>query len=212
MRLDDFVNDNTIRRIVYSVGQTCCDLRDQYVAVQDDTPEAWGIGNALGYFGFGGLKSASRPATPGEDAQKEFGELPGPEVSILLATYDFGDANKLFCHNLVTLSAETKGSPPPLSGLLSLSSYLFQHAHRSTRATLYTYLVLFVLQVLVEDQVLMKRLCSEESKMSVRLCRQRPPNMPLIKGERSSIIFFIEATIDCINHNLRKRLDVDMYL
>jgi hypothetical protein len=212
LRLDDFVNDNTIRQVVYSVGQACCNLRDEYVAIQDDTPEAWGIGNALGYFGLGSLKAASRPATPGEDAQKEFSELPSPAISILLATYDFVDANKLFCHNLVTLAPETKGSVSPLSGFLSLSSYLFQHAHRSSRATLYTYLTLFILQILVEDQVLMKRLCSDDSKMTVRLCRQRAPHLPLVKGERISIVYFIEVAMDCINHNLRKRLDVDLYL
>lgn len=131
---------------------------------------------------------------------------------MLLATYDFANANKLFCFNLVTFAAEKKGEPSPLSSFLSLTSYLFQHAHRSSRATLYTYLSLFVLRILVEDQILAKRLCSEEAKISVRLCRQRQPYLPMVKGERVPSSIFLDLMVDGINHNLRRRLDVDFYM
>lgn len=131
---------------------------------------------------------------------------------MLLPTYDFANANKVFCFNLVTTQAMNKGDPSPLSAFLSLTSYLFQHAHRSTRASLYTYLSLFVLQILVEDQPLVKRMCSEESKLSVRMCRQRQPYLPLMKGDRIPIAVIIDLITDCINHNLRRRLDVDLYM
>lgn len=126
--------------------------------------------------------------------------------------YDFANANKLFCFNFVTLAAEKKGEPSPLSSFLSLTSYLFQHAHRSTRATLYTYLTLFITQILVEDQVLVKRLSSEESKMSVRLCRQRQPFLPIVNGDRLPTAIILDLMVDGINHNLRRRLDVDYYM
>lgn len=137
---------------------------------------------------------------------------PGPEIGVLLSTYDFANANKVFCFNLVTLQSEKTGGPSPFSAYLSLTSYLFQHAHRSTRASLYTYLSLFVLQILVEDQLLLKRLCSDETKLSVRLCRQRQPYLPIVKGERIPAAVILDLMVDGINHNLRRRLDVDLYV
>jgi hypothetical protein len=137
---------------------------------------------------------------------------PGPEAGILLSTYDFANANKVFCFNLITLQPEKKTDVSPLSAYLSLASYLFQHAHRSARAALYSYLSLFILQILVEDQALVKRLCSEESKLAVRLCRQRQPYLPLVKGDRVPATVVMDLMIDAINHNLRRRLDVDFYM
>ena len=137
---------------------------------------------------------------------------PGPEAGTLLTTYDFANANKVFCFNLVTLQADKKMDASPLSAYLSLTSYLFQHAHRSARAASYAYLSLFILQTLVEDQVLLKKLCSEESKLAVRLCRQRQPYLPLVRGERVPATVVLDLMIDGINHNLRRRLDYDFYM
>ena len=77
---------------------------------------------------------------------------------------------------------------------------------------MYTYLSLFVLQILVEDQLLLKRLCSDETKLSVRLCRQRQPYLPIVKGERIPAAVILDLMVDGINHNLRRRLDVDLYV
>jgi hypothetical protein len=137
---------------------------------------------------------------------------PDPEIGMLLATYDFANANKVFCSKLVTFQPEAKGDASPLSAYLSLTSYLFQHAHRSTRAALYTYLSLFIVRILVEDQLLVKRLCSEESKLPVRLCRQRQPYLPLVKGDRVPAAVILDLMVDGINHNLRRRLDVELYM
>lgn len=136
---------------------------------------------------------------------------PGPEIGVLLSTYDFANANKVFCFNLVSTEAAEKGDTSPMSAFLSLTSYSLQHAHRSQRAALYTYLHLFILQLLVEDQSLVKRLCSEENKLSVRLCRQRQPYLPLVKGERTAAAVIIDLVVDGINHNLRRRLDIEFY-
>jgi hypothetical protein len=137
---------------------------------------------------------------------------PGPEIGVLLSTYDFANANKVFCFNLVTLQSPEKGQPSPLSAYLSMTSYLLQHAHRSTRAALYTYLSLFILQILVEDQLLVKRLCSDESKLAVRLCRQRQPFLAQVSGERVPAAVILDLMIDGMNHNLRRRLDVEFYM
>lgn len=131
---------------------------------------------------------------------------------MLLSIFDFANANKVFCYNLVTFGLGNKNRPSPFSEFLSLTSYMFQHAHRSTRAALYTYTSLFVLQVLVEDQSLSKRLCSDESKLSVRLCRQRQPYLPIVRGERVPVAIILDMMSDGISHNLRRRLDVDFYM
>lgn len=130
---------------------------------------------------------------------------------MLLSTYDFANANKLFCFSLATLSAERKGEPSAISSFLSLTSYLVQHAHRSNRASLYTYINLFTLQLLLEDQVLAKQICSDESKTTVRLCRQRQPYLPVVRSERALAACFLDIMVDAINHNLRRRLDVELY-
>lgn len=135
---------------------------------------------------------------------------PGNQAAVLLATYDFTHANKLFCFNFVTLAPE-KGEEQPFASYLSLTSYLLTHAHLSQRTTLYAHLSLMVFRLLIEDPVLCKRMCSEESKAIVRLCRQRQPYLPLVRNERVLATALIDTMIDGINHNLKRRLDVNMY-
>ncbi|GAB7349143.1 hypothetical protein MBLNU459_g8085t1 [Dothideomycetes sp. NU459] len=98
IRLADFVNDDTIKKIARSFSRTCAYLRDQYVAIQEDAPEAWSIGGTLSYIGLGAL-AGSKPATPvlTEDEMKTlFVEQPKTEAAALIAVYDFALANKIF--------------------------------------------------------------------------------------------------------------------
>lgn len=129
----------------------------------------------------------------------------------MLATYDFAYANKLFCLNLISLPSE-KGQEPPLSSFLSLTSYLLQHAHISPRTTQYSHLCLLIIRILTEDQITCKRICSDESKIDVRLCRQRSPYLPSVHGARIVAASILDAMLDGINHNLRRRLDVNLYI
>jgi hypothetical protein len=64
LRLDDFVNDAIIQKIIASFGDSCTALRDAYVAVQEDMPEPWSLGSTLSYIGLGVLSPTSRPTTP----------------------------------------------------------------------------------------------------------------------------------------------------
>jgi hypothetical protein len=68
LRLDDFVNEGTIQKIIKSVGLTCDNVREKYVAIQDDLPEGWSITNPLSIIGLG-AKAASPIADP--EATKE---------------------------------------------------------------------------------------------------------------------------------------------
>ena len=78
MRLDDFVNDSIIKKIVLAVGQTCKLARDKYVAIQNDMPEGWNLSSTLSYIGLGALTPGSRPSTPvvpDEVAKLHFADL-----------------------------------------------------------------------------------------------------------------------------------------
>ncbi|KAI9869469.1 MAG: hypothetical protein M1813_000258 [Trichoglossum hirsutum] len=215
LRLDDFVNETIIRKIIKSIGQTSSLSRDRYIAIQDDLPEGWNFNSTLTFFGLGGLAPGAKPPTPAPnpDAAKAlFAALPGPEAAVLLATYDFTNANKLFCFNLVSSPAETKREESPFGAYLSLTSYILSHAHRSVRSTLYAHLNLLVVRIIVEDPVLLKLMCSDESKTTVRLCRHKQPYLPLVRNERVLATAIFDTMIDGINHNLRRRLDVGFIL
>jgi len=80
------------------------------------------------------------------------------------------------------------------------------------RTSFYSHLNLLIIRLLVEDQVLCKRICSPESKAAVRLCRQRQPFLPLMRHERVLAASILDIMIDALNHNLRRRLDVDLYI
>ncbi|KAK7980799.1 hypothetical protein PG989_013256 [Apiospora arundinis] len=196
LRLNDFVNEAAIQKVIRCVGQTCKNLRGQYVEILEDLPEGWSITSALTMFGLssiapGAKAGPKKPTYDPEVAKQMFAKLPGEDAAVLLGTYDFSHANKLFCFNLVTLPAE-KGDEQPFSSFVSLTSYLLQHAFLSNRATNYAHLSLMVLRLIIEDQVLCKRLCSEE------------------RG-RILATSVLDTMIDGINHNLRRRLDVSLY-
>ncbi len=75
---------------------------------------------------------------------------------------------------------------------------------------MYAYLTTLILLVLVEDAALAKVIC--ETTAQVRLCRQRPPYLPLVQNERPYACAILDLLTDGINHNLRKRLDTSLYL
>ncbi|KAL8303163.1 hypothetical protein RB600_006868 [Gaeumannomyces tritici] len=218
LRLNDFVNEATIQKIIGGVGSGCRALRADYIDVQEDHPEGWSLSSALSLLGLGAMapggKPPAKPTYDAETAKKMFAVLPGQKAPMLLATYDFAHANKLFCFNLVTLPAE-KDEEQAFASFISLTSYLMQHAYLTERATLYGHLNLMVFRLLVEDPVLCRRMCSDESQVPVRLCRHRPPHLPWPPrggGEaRTLVAAVMDVMVDGINHNLRRRLDAPLY-
>ena len=104
-----------------------------------------------------------------------------------------------------------KNEESPFSSFLSLTSYQLHHAYRSTRVAHYAELNLFTLRILVEDPTLCKHICSDDGKRKVRICRQRQPYLPLVSGDRVLATVIFDIMIDTITHNLRRRLDVNIY-
>ena len=73
VRLEDFVNETGIIKIVQSIGIACSHSRNHYVAVQDDATEGWTLANTLAYISFGVLSSSKgvKPHPPQGDDLKE---------------------------------------------------------------------------------------------------------------------------------------------
>lgn len=46
----------------------------------------------------------------------------------------------------------------------------------------------------------------------MRLCRQRQPYLPLVRNDRILATSILDTMVDGINHNLRRRLDVGLYI
>ena len=78
LRLDDFVNELAIQKIVQGIGQSCVALRNGYAAVQDDVPEGWSLTSTLTFFGLRALAPGARSksaAPSAEDAKEMFSAL-----------------------------------------------------------------------------------------------------------------------------------------
>ncbi|KAF4548238.1 Hypothetical protein D9617_30g011430 [Elsinoe fawcettii] len=210
-RMARLADETIMTKINETIGAGCAALRDKYVSIQNDIPEGWSLGGTLGYVGLGslaGVKPAPVPPTE-EEAKIMFAEQPSSEVAILLALYDLISQNKGFALSFASEASNKDKSCTGFSELCSFSSYLLQHAYRSSRAALYSHLVLLILRMLVEDPAVMKKLT--EVTADVRLCRQRQPYLPVAKGERPYTAILLDIAMDCLNHNLRTKLDVNLY-
>ena len=205
--------------------------RNHYVAIQDDMVEGWTVSNTLTSIGLRVLApTKSTPQTKPENLNGDFGNLcvssglyadldtrltpfrPDSNVTVLLGVYEFSSANKVFCYNLITCPGDSNNAESPISAYLSFTSYLLHHAYRSQRAGTYGILCLLVLRIIIEDLGLCKELCNIENTTIVRLCRQRQPFLPAISKPRPSITVVLDIIIDTINHNLRRHLDLHLYI
>lgn len=137
---------------------------------------------------------------------------PSHRATVLLGVYDFTNANKVFCANLVSCPSTSKTVEAPFSAFLSYTSYLVHHAYRSSRATTYALLHFLILRIIIEDLALCKILCDPEVLLAVRLCRQRQPFLPAIQKARLAAAPILDILLDTINHNLRRHLDIPLYI
>jgi hypothetical protein len=79
LRLNDFVNEATIQKIIRCVGYTCQKLRMQYLDVLEDLPEGWTLSSTLHLVGLGaiapGPKPEKRPVYDAETQKQMFAKL-----------------------------------------------------------------------------------------------------------------------------------------
>ena len=77
-RLEDFVNETTIQKIVRGLGSASLMSRDRYVAIQEDITEGWNLSSALTYIGLGVLaptKPTPIPAAKPDEMKEDFSNL-----------------------------------------------------------------------------------------------------------------------------------------
>ena len=219
MRLRDFINEEVMNKIIDCVGRVSMNSRDTYTALQDDTVDGLlgGVTKMVtGYVPFGlasrlGLSGSNTPPVRvAGDIDEAFGRLPDPEIAVLLMSYEFSHANKAF--SLAFIRAKgLLGGETPFGVFLSLTSYLTTQQSRSLRATLYSRLAIFIIRHLIDDSSLMALLQHEDTKSKIRICRQRQPSLPLVSKERKLVEGILDICVGGIDHNLRRRLDVELY-
>jgi len=137
---------------------------------------------------------------------------PDPETAILLMPYEFSHANKAFSLIFLKAKAPASVTETPFGSFLSLTSYLTTQQSRSLRSTLYSRLALLMIRNMVDDSSLMAILHHEDTKSRIRICRQRQPFLPVVTKERKLVEGLIDICVGGIDHNLRRRLDVELYL
>lgn len=69
-----------------------------------------------------------------------------------------------------------------------------------------------MLRLMAEDPALCKAICEPTAALTVRLCRQRQPLLPSHPTPRPPAASILDILIDALNHNLRRRLDIPLYI
>ena len=153
LRLEDFVNENVVQKIINGFSETCASLRKGYTDVIDDLPTdpSWTLANTLSYIGLGMLApiKAINPIAAPEDYKEKFGVL---YVTIALkhgyALTAIDQAPKLqyfllFMTSLMPINSSTTTSFQPLPSLrphsahTSLWSLTFSTTLTAPRAQLF---------------------------------------------------------------------------
>ena len=73
LRLEDFINEGVIQKIVRGLGSAISLSRDSYVAIQEDIAEGWTLSNTLAYLSLGLLApgKGTKPPPPSAEGLKE---------------------------------------------------------------------------------------------------------------------------------------------
>ena len=218
-RLEDFVDESSIRLLIDSFAETCRSIRSDYTSIHDDSAPVLTLSSALSYVGLRSLSpDARKPPPPSEEEAKQlFNALPSPLASTLLPTYTFVSANKIFASALLSTPSGPSTTETPLASFLGSTSYLCHHAHRSQRGSTYANFSLLIIRLLFEDPMTARPIChaTAQALPFVRLARQRAPFLPLpqpsLAHPRPPAAIILDIATDTLSHNLRRRLDISLY-
>ncbi|CAB4429276.1 unnamed protein product [Rhizophagus irregularis] len=237
-KLIDIKGEAVFEKIMEVLSSTCIKCQGQYIEIQeDDEANKYLISTVVSYVGsiLPWYGSGTKQHSNVSDPELAFVRLPSANVAILLSFYDMVNNNKRFVDyitksiarfsipsrpqfndNPATTTEDNKKSAeigrdcPYFCDFLSLSSYLLQH-NRTNRTASYANLILLTLVILVEDASFNEIICEDERQFVVRLCRQRPPLLQNAKFPRPLVGVILDVVIGFINHNLRRKLQTDLY-
>ncbi|RGB43093.1 hypothetical protein C1646_681681 [Rhizophagus diaphanus] len=237
-KLIDIKGEAVFEKIMEVLSSTCIKCQEQYIEIQeDDEANKYLISTVVSYVGsiLPWYGSGTKQHSNVSDPELAFVRLPSANVAILLSFYDMVNNNKRFVDHITKSiarfsipsrpqfndnpatttednkkSAEIGRDCPYFCDFLSLSSYLLQH-NRTNRTASYANLILLTLVILVEDASFNEIICEDERQFVVRLCRQRPPLLQNAKFPRPLVGVILDVVIGFINHNLRRKLQTDLY-
>ncbi|KAH9937283.1 uncharacterized protein B0H18DRAFT_969928 [Fomitopsis serialis] len=209
-------NERLMRKICWASNFAADAVVKAYQNVLDDAPPSLSAT-------FGTFLSAMRPdralsSTPVDQPRELFKDQPIEACVILLPIFEFLHANESF-HTILleplTTDAEQQATsriPSLPYTLLTVASYLLTHASsvHAPRAIGYAHLSLNILLVMAESKIIMELFCNK-GDADIRLCRQRPPLLPLT-GPRPPVCAVLDCCVLWLRHNLHKRLEVHSYL
>ncbi|GET00373.1 UPF0668 protein C10orf76 homolog [Rhizophagus clarus] len=237
-KLIDIKYEVVFEKIMNVLSSTCIKCQSQYIEIQeDDESNKYLISTVVSYVGsiLPWYGSGTKQHSNVSDPELAFVRLPSANIAILLAFYDMVNNNKRFVDYITKSiarfsipsrpqfndnpttetennikSTETGRDGPYFCDFLSLSSYLLQH-NRTNRTASYANLILLTLVILSEDASFNEVICENERQFAVRLCRQRPPLLQNAKFPRPIVGVILDIVIGFINHNLRRKLQTDLY-
>ncbi|KAK4519064.1 uncharacterized protein ATC70_009294 [Mucor velutinosus] len=205
-----------LENIIHMYTVTLTSLRSRYIELNDD--EETLSKSVVTYMSR--LFYSSAPAAPTEaENSKSLSALPSAQTALLLPLFDLINGNPYFIHTIVNVCSkiDSESSTTPsstkstlLTSLISFASYLFEN-NRTERTSIYARLLLTILLRLTEENSIMNYIARDGSAAAVRLCRQRPPLLPLNKSSRPLFCTILDDMLLFIRHNIRKKLDLTSY-
>ncbi|KAI8380721.1 hypothetical protein BD560DRAFT_431913 [Blakeslea trispora] len=189
---------DSLMRIIQLSTDALIELKSRYIELYDDEETFTKTFTTYMSRWF----SASTPAAPSEaDTLQALSHLPTSEAALLLLLFDLIHTNPYFVQYLTT-------TQHLLTSLLSFASYLFQN-NRSERTQVYVRLMLTILVRLMEEHTILQWMA--QTDISIRLCRQRSPTLPLDKSARPMFCAVLDNVLLFVRHNFRKKLDLVTY-
>ncbi|KAI7877700.1 DUF1741-domain-containing protein [Lichtheimia hyalospora FSU 10163] len=208
-RLTRCKNNRVLENFVILFTNVLLRMTDRYIQLKNDNETL--TQSMVNYMASWFSGPASKSATVDLDDIEAAADLPPYESSLFLVLYDLITANPHFVAIMLHQSArEDKTGPTFLASFISYASYLFQH-NRNPRAFLYTRLMLTILLSIVENQSIMNYMAKEQNNEFVRICRQRPTPLPLVKKDRSLFCSILDVMLIFLKYNIRKKLDIVTY-
>ncbi|KAI8145127.1 hypothetical protein BJV82DRAFT_655834 [Fennellomyces sp. T-0311] len=213
-RLTRCKDTRVLERLVTLYAELLPAMKTRYIELKDDeeTVTKSFVSYMTSWFS-GPSSSKSKTAVVDIDHLEAAEDLPSYESSLFLVLYDLISSNPHFITiflQICTQRTEKKEDNIPIAELLSYVSYLFQH-NRNPRAFVYTRLTLLILLCLSENYSVLKYMTKEESQMTIRLCRQRPTPIPLVKKPQSLFCSLLDVLLIFLKYNIRKKLDLVTY-
>lgn len=230
-RLADFVDVNSMTEIAVASGHAWEICLNQYTQAVSASNRLTGVEGMASWLMGAGTKSSNdntQDNSKNKDNSPGAQEQPHPAISLLLATYEFINANKMFAKKFIECNGEgahSRRNPKerrsddllltsiasPLVVFISLTSYLFQDQSNSKRAAAYSRLALIAYRIMLEDSSGSAKLLVKTKTTKFNLANHKNPALTSVNSPRSLMEGILDDLQGCLRYNLKRTLDYNMY-